>query len=96
MTEFNEYVPVMAKTVQKRTIRNIERSLDGRFKYFNFVKIIYNSESSTECCAICQCEYTDHEHVRILKCKHMYHKKCIDKWLSFSDSCPMCRCNVFN
>lgn len=92
MSEFSEYVPVETKVVQKRTIRNIERSLDGRFKY---VKIIYNSEEFNDCCAICQCDYIEHEHVRVLKCNHMYHKKCIDKWLSFKDSCPVCRCNVF-
>ncbi|XP_049782484.1 uncharacterized protein LOC126184158 [Schistocerca cancellata] len=28
------------------------------------------------------------------KCKHVFHKKCVDIWLRENDTCPMCRSNI--
>lgn len=43
-------------------------------------------------CVICQDEYTTEDEVRQLDCKHVYHKDCIDKWLTGnSHKCPCCR-----
>ena len=35
---------------------------------------------------------------KVLKCNptHCFHSKCIDKWLSKSDQCPICRKTVKN
>ena len=29
---------------------------------------------------------------KTLRCKHSFHKKCIDKWFEKSYTCPICRC----
>ncbi|XP_059438017.1 RING-H2 finger protein ATL74-like [Corylus avellana] len=44
-------------------------------------------------CAICLGEFLHGEEVRVLpRCKHMYHKDCIDQWLVLrSLHCPICR-----
>ncbi|KAF7504234.1 hypothetical protein GJ744_002556 [Endocarpon pusillum] len=44
-------------------------------------------------CLICLCDYEAKEEVRRLgKCQHMYHRECIDEWLTTGrNSCPMCR-----
>ncbi|KAL5719327.1 RING-type E3 ubiquitin transferase [Ranunculus cassubicifolius] len=43
-------------------------------------------------CAICLSEFVNGESVRILpKCKHGFHVKCIEGWLSSHLSCPTCR-----
>ncbi|KAJ5907593.1 hypothetical protein N7495_000275 [Penicillium taxi] len=46
-----------------------------------------------ERCLICLCDYEAAEEVRKLsKCKHVYHKDCIDQWLTTGrNSCPLCR-----
>jgi hypothetical protein len=43
-------------------------------------------------CLICMENYKFGEFKRELpKCNHVYHKKCIDKWLKKKATCPICR-----
>ncbi|CAN0858358.1 E3 ubiquitin-protein ligase ATL6 [Linum grandiflorum] len=45
-------------------------------------------------CAICLSDYIQGERLllRILpKCDHVFHLKCIDRWLTFHVTCPVCR-----
>ncbi|KAL1968591.1 hypothetical protein VTN77DRAFT_1801 [Rasamsonia byssochlamydoides] len=46
-----------------------------------------------ERCLICLSDYEAAEEIRQLaKCKHIYHKECIDQWLTTGrNSCPLCR-----
>ncbi|KAF8406587.1 hypothetical protein HHK36_008675 [Tetracentron sinense] len=51
-----------------------------------------SSSLGSENCAICLADITYGETVRVLpRCKHMFHKDCIDQWLLRSSSCPVCR-----
>lgn len=52
-----------------------------------------SSQGSEANCAICLAEFLHGEEVRVLpRCKHMYHKGCIDQWLVLrSLHCPICR-----
>ncbi|KAK1257441.1 RING-H2 finger protein ATL79 [Acorus gramineus] len=46
-------------------------------------------------CAICLSEFAEGEHVRVLpSCRHGFHVKCIEGWLSARSSCPTCRAAV--
>jgi hypothetical protein len=55
-------------------------------------KIKKNDVLLTENCLICIENYTQGQFKRCLpKCKHIFHKKCIDKWLKKNASCPVCR-----
>jgi hypothetical protein len=41
-------------------------------------------------CSICTEDFETGENVRILPCKHIYHRRCIDPWLlRFSGTCPL-------
>ncbi len=43
-------------------------------------------------CTICASEFTPTQFYRELPCGHVYHKKCIDKWLFDCEPlCPNCR-----
>ena len=52
-------------------------------------------EDIDDSCCICLENYTVNTYKRELHCKHHFHKKCIDKWLTKCDDemihCPMCR-----
>ena len=43
-------------------------------------------------CSICMNEYIKEDWVSILvKCKHIFHTKCIKEWLKYKKNCPICR-----
>ena len=45
------------------------------------------------CCPICLEEFKPNEYKRTLNCHHIYHKRCIDKWIKVNNTCPVCRLN---
>lgn len=49
------------------------------------------SRQSTVPCAVCLCHLAEGEEARRLPCNHLFHKQCIDSWLSKSLQCPVCR-----
>lgn len=51
-----------------------------------------NKEEAEEC-AICLYPFEINQNIKILPCnrRHVFHSKCIDKWLSHNKACPSCR-----
>ncbi|XP_062982312.1 E3 ubiquitin-protein ligase RNF149 [Elgaria multicarinata webbii] len=47
-----------------------------------------------ENCAICIENYKPKDTVRILPCKHVFHRHCVDPWLLEHRTCPMCKLDV--
>ena len=47
-------------------------------------------------CSICLCNYKITDLLKILPCKHGFHKKCIKKWLSNDEhnKCPLCNFDI--
>ncbi|XP_044137051.1 E3 ubiquitin-protein ligase RNF130 isoform X3 [Bufo gargarizans] len=45
-------------------------------------------------CAVCIESYKQNDIVRVLPCKHVFHKVCVDPWLSEHCTCPMCKLNI--
>ncbi|KAJ4831344.1 hypothetical protein Tsubulata_033245 [Turnera subulata] len=46
-------------------------------------------------CAVCLSEFLEGERVRRLhSCRHIFHKECLDKWLQYMATCPVCRAKV--
>jgi len=53
-----------------------------------------NIVKATEC-TVCLETFKDDDTVIITKCKHLYHKDCINKWLvDYSVKCPICKNNI--
>ncbi|THW13875.1 hypothetical protein D6D24_05789 [Aureobasidium pullulans] len=51
------------------------------------------SLTSEQRCLVCLCDFEhDEEARRLVKCNHLFHKECIDQWLTKGrNSCPLCR-----
>ncbi|KAG5236996.1 E3 ubiquitin-protein ligase RHA2B [Salix suchowensis] len=43
-------------------------------------------------CAVCLCSIEEGEEITALRCDHLFHKVCLDRWLGFRRAtCPLCR-----
>lgn len=42
-------------------------------------------------CMICLDEFVDGDDLKTLPCLHIYHQKCIERWLGTDNSCPICK-----
>ena len=47
-------------------------------------------------CSICLCKYKITDNLKLLPCRHCFHKKCIKKWLSSDEhnKCPLCNLDI--
>ncbi|EOB14167.1 RING finger protein 148 [Nosema bombycis CQ1] len=62
----------------------------NRFQVIEYKDLL---EDKMESCLICFDTFKEEDHIRILLCKHYFHKECVDKWLCEQSSrCPYCRC----
>ncbi|CAA7389077.1 unnamed protein product [Spirodela intermedia] len=49
------------------------------------------SEQAAQC-VICLCDVEDGDEIRELKCDHVFHRCCLDRWVAFGRvTCPLCR-----
>uniref|UniRef100_A0A182V8R7 RING-type domain-containing protein n=1 Tax=Anopheles merus TaxID=30066 RepID=A0A182V8R7_ANOME len=53
-----------------------------------------DKEIDNDCCAICIEPYKVTDVIRVLPCKHEFHKVCIDPWLLEHRTCPMCKMDI--
>jgi len=57
-----------------------------------------NREEQQEKCSICLEQLRKHRtpngSVRCLPCCHVFHNRCIDRWLLHNSTCPMCRSDI--
>jgi len=72
---------------KKILCKDIQSQLGGYKK----IKIDDDLIKCKSSCPICLDKFKDNEFKRELKCKHIYHKKCIDKWIKHKNTCPICR-----
>lgn len=51
-------------------------------------------DPNEDSCVVCFDIYKPQDVIRILTCKHFFHKACIDPWLLAHSTCPMCKCDI--
>lgn len=52
----------------------------------------WTKDIKDESCLVCLDEFIVKQPVRVLKCQHVFHRECVDRWLCEShNSCPVCR-----
>ncbi|XP_031620664.1 protein goliath [Contarinia nasturtii] len=58
------------------------------------VEEVTDNDNDNDCCAICIEPYKTTDVIRVLPCKHEFHKGCIDPWLLEHRTCPMCKMDI--
>ena len=67
---------------------------------YNYNKIIIKENFDNDNCSICLENLYSEENLESnndiieLKCKHMFHKKCLDPWVNEHKKCPLCKCDI--
>jgi hypothetical protein len=62
-------------------------------KYYTIIK----KNLSSEICSICLEDLKiieENNEIVVLKCSHLFHKKCIDEWINVQHVCPLCKENI--
>jgi len=95
----------ISETNRNSKKKNINKIPNRKFiikdmEYYSNANIIENikeKEEHTKICSICIENVEDTNHIIIMPCKHIFHKKCIQPWvtqkviLGKKPECPMCR-----
>lgn len=84
-------------TNNENDINNINTTLSNEEINNNYPEKKYNMLESAEKtnnmqCNICYTDFKNEDIIRMINCKHIYHKECIDKWFTnYSNECPKCK-----
>jgi|694.fasta_scaffold46308_1 hypothetical protein len=72
-----------------------ERVVD-RFYWLDEQKLRKNCSTREQICAICQDNFNQDNHVKILPCRHMFHFKCLRRSVCIyrQNTCPNCRSEI--
>ncbi|KAK7306999.1 hypothetical protein VNO77_39675 [Canavalia gladiata] len=60
---------------------------------FNTSHYEFTSDSEEhEDCAVCLHKIGGEDEIRVLRCHHVFHRACLDRWVGFKNAtCPLCR-----
>ncbi|XP_057520678.1 RING-H2 finger protein ATL29, partial [Amaranthus tricolor] len=79
-----------------KTVHGLDFTIVSSFPTFTYSSVKqYQREKYSLECAICLCDFDDHDLLRLLTtCSHVFHQDCIDLWFQSHKSCPICRRNL--
>ena len=63
---------------------------------FQYKHISKYSSRKEDSCAICLQKFKGTDIIKEFCCKHIFHKKCLLKWLQKSNICPLCKYNLMD
>ncbi|XVF61546.1 hypothetical protein PTKIN_Ptkin08bG0138400 [Pterospermum kingtungense] len=85
-----------APSVERSPCKGLDQAVIESFPVFvySYVKDLKLGKYPLEC-AVCLSEFEDDETLRLLpKCSHVFHPDCIDAWLAYHVTCPVCRAKL--
>ncbi|KTG41441.1 hypothetical protein cypCar_00031326, partial [Cyprinus carpio] len=79
---------------KKRRLGDAAKKAISQLQVCTIRKGDQETESDFDNCAVCIEGYKPNDVVRILPCRHLFHKGCVDPWLVDHRTCPMCKMNI--
>jgi len=77
--------------IRRRTNR---KDISTKKEYINKHTSLITSNDIETACSICLSALNTNTCRQIKKCKHIFHKDCIDIWLLKHFNCPLCRVKI--
>jgi hypothetical protein len=74
-------MPKRKSTIRKHPKPKVARTTQD-------VTIVEKQDADEKSCTIC---FEPLEEKQFLPCTHVFHPKCIETWLTYSNNCPLCR-----
>nr|CAB3265651.1 RING finger protein 24 [Phallusia mammillata] len=72
-----------------------------RAKDKGYKKVVLNKnkdnalqDTKNETCPVCLEDFKNKDVLAICACHHVFHKKCLSKWLDLRPTCPMCMSHI--
>lgn len=82
-----EQIEMMEDVGRLEITHEMQEKVFGKFPLHQYRKEVEKSEE----CTICLEKFQNGEEIRTFSCKHAFHGRCLDNWLSSDLSCPNCR-----
>lgn len=58
---------------------------------------VYDPSDKDTSCVVCLEEFSSRDkQIKQLPCRHLFHRKCISKWLDHDLRCPTCRTDILS
>jgi E3 ubiquitin-protein ligase RHA2 len=89
LAELNEIINRNHPLFKKNSTKLNQLTINEKYPEFIFTQKSLIAHQNT--CSICLSDFRKRSTMRKLKCDHIFHKRCIDKWLHTSINCPTCR-----
>jgi hypothetical protein len=93
-TSNNNYL----ENYSKLPIKNIKTDKNKNIKKFKVTKKDFKKNDKgkleAQSCCICLNEMKINDECALLKCKHIFHNRCITQWLENKRICPFCRSDI--
>ncbi|KAJ4715643.1 RING/U-box superfamily protein [Melia azedarach] len=95
LIQIRSITKVLSKTKHRLiTTTQFLKFIEEKNPTVSYKKKLKKPSESAEC-AVCLSDFEDGDKVRNLKCKHTFHRDCLDKWLQqYLATCPICRTKV--
>ncbi len=61
----------------------------ARLPTLPFSQRSFRDKAFDDQCSICIMDFEEGETVRVLRCRHVFHRDCVDNWLTLNKSCPV-------
>ncbi|KAF5283235.1 hypothetical protein FQA39_LY17361 [Lamprigera yunnana] len=82
--------PIMrSQTFRSNIVQQVMTFIDN-----HSTRIFSQQQDFAEKCVICMSNYQADDKLRQLKCRHKFHRECIDEWLFKTYHCPICRTDI--
>jgi len=71
----------LAERLGGNKLRGLTKSEFEQLVTYQYNSDIRSSVSDQTSCVVCMCDFENRQRLRVLRCSHEFHAKCVDKWL---------------